>query len=295
VIPAVYTPALVAELQGELLLAEALANQAGASSDNEVLRDRLRFTRLGFEVLSGYVAMIAAAATQADYVAAASAGEATQAARLELARMNPTFTTRVVGPAAETADLGPAWLPGEVEQYRKLGALVGGPKGDLVARLPLTWSFRAAEPLSYDWTYAGPAGPTDSWDLGPALEQTTDPAWQRVRTDLYLQAQGVRSAGGDIELGHYWYRADVNLPALRGSIHLMFPGLFNECWLYMNGRFAAHRPYEEPWWKTDYRFEWDVDVSQSVRPGRNVIALRGFNPHHFAGMFRRPFMYRAIM
>jgi len=75
-------------------------------------------------------------------------------------------------------------------------------------------------------------------------------------------------------------------------LHLMFPGLFNEAWLYVNGALVAHRNYKEPWWRTDYRFTWDVDISRYVRRGSNQIALRGFNPHHFAGMFRRPFVYR---
>jgi hypothetical protein len=79
---------------------------------------------------------------------------------------------------------------------------------------------------------------------------------------------------------------------VKGPLHILFPGLFNEAWLYLNGRYAGHRAYREPWWETDYRFEWDVDLLGRLRAGRNVVALRGFNPHHFAGMFRRPFLYR---
>ena len=61
----------------------------------------------------------------------------------------------------------------------------------------------------------------------------------------------------------------------------------------MNGKLVEHRTVREPWWRTDYRFEWDVDLRGKVQPGKNVITLRGFNPHHFGGMFRRPFLYRA--
>jgi hypothetical protein len=68
--------------------------------------------------------------------------------------------------------------------------------------------------------------------------------------------------------------------------------LFNECWLYVNGRLVAHRPFTEPWWRSDYKFEWAVDLAGHLQPGTNLIALRGFNPHHFGGMFRRPFLYR---
>ena len=88
-----------------------------------------------------------------------------------------------------------------------------------------------------------------------------------------------------------WTLAEVTSS---GQLHLMFPGLFNEAWLYVNGTLVAHRSYKEPWWRTDYRFSWDVDISSYVHQGTNEIALRGFNPHHFAGIFRRPFLYRPL-
>ena len=61
--------------------------------------------------------------------------------------------------------------------------------------------------------------------------------------------------------------------------------------LYVNGELVGHRNQAEPWWQGDYRFEWDVDLTGRLRPGPNEIALRGFNPHHFGGLFRRPFVY----
>jgi len=73
----------------------------------------------------------------------------------------------------------------------------------------------------------------------------------------------------------------------------MFPGLFNECWLYINGELVGYRAFTEPWWRNDYKFEWDVDVAGKLKAGRNAISIRGYNPHHFGGMFRRPFVYRA--
>ena len=73
----------------------------------------------------------------------------------------------------------------------------------------------------------------------------------------------------------------------------MFPGLFNEAWLYVNGRAqrlgatTVNRGGE-----TTIKLEWDVDLTSRLKPGRNEIVIRGFNPHHYAGMFRRPFLYR---
>ncbi len=42
------------------------------------------------------------------------------------------------------------------------------------------------------------------------------------------------------------------------------------------------------------RFEWDVDLTGKLKPGQNTIALRCNCEHHFGGMFRRPFLYRAV-
>lgn len=79
-----------------------------------------------------------------------------------------------------------------------------------------------------------------------------------------------------------------------GPQHLMFPGLFNECWLDVNGRLVAHRGFSEPWWRNDYRFEWDVDVGGKLAAGKNTLTLRGHCPYHFGGMFFRPFLHREV-
>ena len=217
--------------------------------------------------------------------------------------MNPTFTTRVVGVAAEDDKTGPAWWPGEVQQYRDLAAFVDGTRGTLVAKLPLEWSFRR-DPhdtgVASGWAYK----PVDlTWWNNQSLKMTEHPAdrhrlnpdqWELLRTDLYMQAQGVVSHDHHSYTGHAWYRTDFELPAdaAKGPLRVRFPGLFNECWLYVNGHLVAHRPYKEPWWLTDYKFEWDVDLSGHVKPGTNTFAVRLYNPHHFGGMFRRPFLYK---
>jgi hypothetical protein len=297
VIPAIYTPELVTTLRKQLEAAEKLVGT------DKLVAERLRFARLGFDVLDAYTAMVKAAAKDVDYKAAVAAGERGLKARLELAKMNPTFTTHVIGVAAETDKSGPAWWPGEVEQYRELAAYTDGTKGALVAKLPLEWTFRR-DPndtgVVSGWAYK----PVDlTWWNNQSLKMVEHPAdrrrlnpnqWEPLRTDLYMQAQGIVSPDNHSYTGHAWYRTDIELPAeaAKGQLHLRFPGLFNECWLYVNGSLVAHRPYKEPWWLTDYKFEWDVDVAGQVKPGANTIAVRLYNPHHFGGMFRRPFVYK---
>lgn len=302
VAPAIYTPDLLAELRGHLFAAEralpALAPSMSAA--DRLFADRVRFTRLGFEVLDHYMAMTRAAATEVNYRAAVVAGERGLAARLELAKMNPTFTTRVIGVAAESAATGPAWWPGEVEQFRELAALTDGSKGELLAITPLEWSFRR-DPndtgLASGWAYRDVD--LTAWnaqgDRGSVASRSRVAGnWETLRTDLYMQAQGLLMPDGHGYTGHAWYRTalDLSVAQCAGSPHLRFPGLFNECWLYVNGYLVAHRPQGRLWWLNDYRFEWDIDLTGKLRAGPNTITLRVHNPHHFGGIFRRPFLYR---
>jgi hypothetical protein len=60
----------------------------------------------------------------------------------------------------------------------------------------------------------------------------------------------------------------------------------------VNGYLVDHREQKPMWWINDYGFEWDVDVTGKLKAGENTITVRCLNPHHFGGMYRRPFIYR---
>ncbi len=299
VAPAIYTPERIALLEKALREAEAslapLEKRGDLSHAEQQYLDRMKFTRLGFDMLNHYMAMVRAASGECDYRSAVEWGAKGLAAREALTAMNPTFTTY-----KNIVESGPAWWPGEVEQMRGLAQICDGSKGTLLVRTPLEWAFRR-DPhdsgLAEGWAYK----PTDLayWNAhkaGLTLENRKDyPAeWEMLRTDLYAQAQGVRHPDRQSFTGYYWYCAEVELTPAQtaGKVHLMFPGLFNECWLYINGNLVAHREQGAMWWLNDYKFEWDVEVSETLRPGRNTIVLRGSDPHHFGGIFRRPFLYR---
>ncbi len=306
VAPAIYTPALVERLRKHLAAAEAAIKPLQGKSELErnakLYVERLRFARLGFNVLDAYMSMVHAAATEGDYKAAVAAGERGLAARLEMANMNPTFTTRVLKPVPESEKSGPAWWPGEVKQYRDLLETTDGTKGKLVMQLPLEWAFRrdpndtgvvsgwAYKPVDLQWW-------NQQKDRGSIASHQNNPGhWEILRTDLYMQAQGVLTPDNHSYTGYAWYRTDVELDdsQVRGKLHLRFPGVFNECWLYVNGFLVAHRPQKAMWWNNDYRFEWDIDLSDVLRAGENTLTLRIHNPHHFGGIFRRPFIYAAV-
>ena len=285
VIPAVYPRTLVESLRAPL--AEAEQAVAGKSR----FADRVKFTRHSFDVLDHYTAMVKAAATDIDYAAAAAAGDKALAAREKLTEMNGTFTTY-----KKIGEHGPAWFPGEVQQYRDLARR----RESLVAVTPLEWSFRrdphdtgvasrwAAEKADLAWW-------TAVKDRGSFASHQNNPGrWETVRTDLYLQAQGIVSPDFHSYRGYAWYQAPLTLTAEQtaGNVRLMFPGIFNEAWLYVNGNLVSHRPLREPWWYNDYKFEWDADLTGALKPGENLVSVRIHNPHHFGGMFRRPFLYR---
>ena len=224
----------------------------------------MRFTRLGFDVLDAYTEMVREAASEVEYESARNHGERALAARLELAKMNPTFTTRVVGVLPKGRTAARRGSPARWSSTAPCYALTDGTKGTLVQKLPLEWAFRRdphdtgvasgwayKQPVDLTWWKAEPPGPmgraalplsaTDRHRLNPGH-------WELLRTDLYMQAQGVVSPDYHSYTGHAWYRTDFDLPAAKGKTHVMFPGLFNECWLYVNGNLVAHRAYKEPWW-----------------------------------------------
>ena len=299
VAPAIYTPELIALLKGKLEAADAAVKPLAGQQTPEakLILDRMKFTRLSFDVLDAYLAMVRAAASEADYAAAVAAGERGLAAREQLTAMNGMFTTY-----KKIGENGYAWWPGEVQQYKELLPFTDGSKGQLVVKLPLVWNFRRDEK---------DVGVTEGWEKQPvdltwfkslsqpvslADRQNNPGNWEQVTSDLYLQAQGIITKDFQSYTGHGWYQADVELTAeqTQGPVHLRFPGLFNECWLYVNGQPVAHRPFKGVWWLNDYRFEWDVDLAGKLQAGKNSLVLRIHNPHHMGGMFRRPFLYRAV-
>jgi hypothetical protein len=297
VAPAIYTPELVAQLRKHLEAAEAAVKplEGQPTPENKLLLDRMKFTRLGFEVLDSYMAMVRAAATESDFPAAVAAGERGLAAREQLTTLNGTFTTyKNIGEA------GYAWWPGEVQQYRELLPVVNGSKGSLVAKTPLVWNFRR-DPEKRGVKEGWEKLPVDlsSWNALPqpvSLEDRQKVAgqWEQLRTDSYAQAQGIVTSEFQSYTGDAWYQTDLDLSSdqAQGKLHLKFPGAFNECWLYVNGEQVAHREFKGVWWMNDYRFEWDVDVAGKLKAGKNSVVVRINNPHHFGGIFRRPFIYR---
>lgn len=302
VAPAIYTPAVMAVLNKNLREAEQIIGhlkilRRPLTRNQQLYVRRMEFTRVGYDVLEAYMKMVAAAATDVDYAAAVAAGQRGLKARDAMAALGGIFTTtRLEGN-------GTPWWPGEVRQYRELLQMVDGTKGRLIAKLPIEWAFhrdpdrkglkRGYHDKPVDLAYFN--AHRDDYDPDRRKDYTVD-RWETLRTDLYAQAQGIRHPDRRSYTGHMWYRTDVELSAeqTRGAVHVRFPGLFNECRLYVNGREAARRKQAGLYWLNDYRFEWDVDLTGKLKAGRNTLAVCCNCQHHFGGMFRRPFLYRPV-
>jgi len=301
VAPAIYTRQIMGVLKKQLEVAEKIINgikvQGRTLTRNEQLYvRRMEFTRISYDILDAYMTMVAAAATDVDYGTAVAAGERGLKARNAMTAMSGIFTTtRLEGD-------GTPWWPGEVQQYRELLRLIDGTQGNLIAKLPVEWAFhrdKEHKGLAKDY----PAAPVDLtyWKankekLSLASRKDYPDRWEMIRTDLYAQSQGIRHPDGQSYTGYLWYRMDVQLTSeeAAGAVNLCFPGLFNECWLYVNGQEVAYRKQKKLWWMNDYHFEWDVDLTGKLTAGKHIIALRCNCAHHFGGMFRRPFLYRKV-
>ena len=303
--PAIYTPELLAVLAKNLQEAERIIGgiqvQGRALTRNEQLYvKRMKFTRFSYDIITGYMSTVRAAATECDYAKAVASGEKALAVREQLTDMSGIFTTYR---KYKVEHRGYAWWPGEVRQYRELLPLINGTDGKLITKLPIDWAFhRDPDRQGFERGYhTKPVdlscwnAHSDEYDLDSLKDYPVD-EWEILRADSYAQAQGVRHPDRQSFTGDMWYRTDVLLTAdqARGAVHLRFPGLFNECWLYVNGQKVGHREQGKLYWLNDYRFEWDVDLTDKLKAGKNALTLRCNCEHHFGGMFRRPFLYRKL-
>jgi hypothetical protein len=145
--------------------------------------------------------------------------------------------------------------------YEELADRVGGRTGELVAWLP-TEAALALDPHD-EGRYAGwyePGHPTVGW--------------QTITTTRPYYSQGHRTPEGHSWVGDLWYRFRVEIPAgfAGRTVRLCVPQVSAEAWVWVNGRFAGHRPYQEPY---ERPAGMDVEVTALVRPGTtNDIAFR---------------------
>lgn len=267
VLPRIYTPQLMEDL-------DARMKQAESAASAEPYRARVHLDRLIHDHLRAYVAM-ESARQQCRYREAA--GEAARMVSLKEAmnQVTPFMGWRPY--AAYDA-------PWEKARMEGLAALTDGTKGGPLAALPESARFRL-DPND-DGRYAGWFEP--KWD---------DSTWKPIKTTAGWETQGYQSEDGHPARGTGWYRINVDVPeSARGQkVHLMLPAVVNEAWVWVNGRYAGHRPYLIPWSRPH---AFDVDVTGSVKSGaQNQITVRvlsNFEVFGASGLYERGFLYSPL-
>ncbi|NLF23064.1 MAG: DUF4838 domain-containing protein, partial [Lentisphaerae bacterium] len=258
---------------------EALAADADAAT-----RTRVRFARLQADHLRAYSDMRQAEA-ELDFAAAADLAQRMIDMEREFDAINPALVDTVMAKydgGKMYGELGAnASARGKLRQYRAKQEMIAGPRGDLVAALPVTWSFRT-DPDN-DGLVAG-------W-----FDPGAGSGWKPIDTTRCWEAQGYQD---DTTLRGYnglaWYRTSFTVPAsFKGRrIRLFIGGINNQGWCWVNGAIADQIPHHAGYMR--WRYHHEIDITDQVRfDAPNELTIRVLNDDSFGGLFRRSFVYAA--
>lgn len=264
ILPVIYTDGLMATLDELMQAAESAAR-------SEPVQTRMRMERGMYDLLREYVAMIKAERQCAFAEAAERAGRMFEMQNA-LSRLSPFLGWHAY--RVQESE----W---EQKRMKAADALLRGPKGELIALLPEKAAFRI-DPFD--------DGRFERWQDTPA----EGPAWRQMSTTTGWDAQGLQDEHGHPYKGIAWYQFQVDVPAdAQGrNAFLRAMAVVNEAWVWVNGRYAGHRPYKMPWFRPH---ELDMDVSKLLLPGqKNLITIRvlcNFDVWGANGIYERLFLY----
>jgi hypothetical protein len=256
VLPWVYTPSLMKELQKQVTASEHLARTPRE-------KQHVQIDRLIYEHLKDYVAMNNAEFA-GDFAGAARAAGQMLDMQHQLAAINPFLM-----PAREKDERGNIdynsgvwyWTVGDRQKYyQSLADKLSGKAGTLVALLPERAAF-TTDPTD--------AGRFAGW-YQPGWNTQS---WKQITTSQPFYAQGYRDANNYPYMGNIWYQFKVDVPAnARGKrVHLYAPVVECEAWVWVNGKYSGHRPYRESYERPN---QMELDVTNALHPGQtNVISI----------------------
>jgi len=277
----VYTPELIARLEVHLLEAERLAK------DDPWAAPRVRADRATFDYLLAYKAM-ERAEFDADWPEAARQAEQMNEV-LKPAMDISRFYWDIEAPENKKLIVGQAhgfyyWgtLPRR-DYYRELTELTNGTTGELITVLPESAKFR---------TDYRDDGRFDGW----YRHEFDDTDWETALTTLPFFAQGsYLDDQGFPYLGALWYRLEVDVPEVTAgrAVRLYCTVAETEAWVWVNGVYVGHRPYNEAYVRPN---ELDLEVTDALAPGgNNSVVLRlhtNYQPAQMAaGLASRLFLY----
>ena len=277
----VYTPELIARLEVHLLEAERLAK------DDPWAAPRVRADRAMFDYLLAYKAM-ERAEFDADWPEAAKQAEQMNEV-LKPAMDISRFYWDIEAPENKKLIVGQAhgfyyWgtMPRR-DYYRELTELTNGTTGELITVLPESAKFR---------TDYRDDGRFDGW----YRHEFDDTDWETALTTLPFFAQGsYLDDQGFPYLGALWYRLEVDVPEVTAgrAVRLYCTVAETEAWVWVNGVYVGHRPYNEAYLRPN---ELDLEVTDALAPGgNNSVVLRlhtNYQPAQMAaGLASRLFLY----
>jgi len=255
ILPYVYTPELVAELEEGVAQAEKLA-------DTDRTRLHVKVDRHILEHLKAYMAMHEAE-FNGRYSDAVRQADVMLEHRRAINAINPFFHVLEGGTGAELYRSG-VWYWGIASRkahYQKLHDMTSGKTGTLVAMAPKKVSFKIDD--ADEGRYLGWYAPDHNRR-----------GWEKIDTTVPFYLQGHMNERGIPYGGNMWYVFELKVPRrARGkAMRLYSPVVLNEAWIWMNGEYVGYRREIESYYRPA---PIDFDVTDHVQPAkRNIIAVR---------------------
>jgi hypothetical protein len=259
ILPNVYTPSLIEELEKDVSKAEKLA-------ESDIEKIHVSVDRHILQHLLAYLAMWEADFS-ANFAEAVRQCDVMTAERAKLNAISPFLNQPERGYEDGLARYYcGTWGEGLIFKkpaYQKMADDISGKTGELIAMGDRKVKFAL-----------------DEADRGKAL-RWYDPGFDRsdwTKIDAtkayYLQVPGCLSKEGVPYRGMMWYVYDMDVPdsAQGKPVTLYSQAVVTEAWVWVNGEYAGHRPYLEPCTRPA---ELSLDVSRFLQPGKkNTIAIR---------------------
>jgi hypothetical protein len=276
ILPYVYSDALIARLEQNLKLAEALATDTWS-------KPRVQADRATLENLKAYMAM-----NRAEWDGNSTEAAAQARRMIDVRKALAPLSRFYFDPDPARNDDSVSfyyWSANQRQQYyQKVADATTGKTGDMLAVLPETAKCKL-DPRD-DGRY-------QQW----FTDNFNDANWTTVRTTMpfYRQVPGGADGSGYPYLGALWYRQEFKSPKVANGkkVYLYTAAIEPEAWIWINGKFAGHRPYHEAYERPN---ALDLDITDFLKPGQNnTIAIRvdtGLGAAAIAdGLCARMFLY----
>lgn len=272
VLAGMYSRELLAKLAENLAEAERLA-------DTDRHKLHLRADRLIYEHMRAYVEMIEAEG-QGNFADAIKWADHILAIKKDLNAINPFYCSS--NEEGYESGAGYYCIKDRKAFFQTVADKMSGKSGDLVAMLPMSAKFNTdpyEDGINRGWYNTG----------------FNDAEWKSILTNRPFYNQGYCDKQGHPYSGYIWYRLNVDVPesAKAKKIVLYAPTLEQEAWVWVNGKYVGHRPFEDTWLRPTVM---ELDVTDAIEPGKsNTIAIRigtSFAPSQMpGGVVSRLFLY----